>query len=76
MVKNTWWLNYLSETNSSDQYSDIIVSSGIAKIHRLKKYMAIWVVGRDIFFNNFRKRPGYYCYLMKTLLIGHFLDTP
>jgi hypothetical protein len=43
-----------------------------AKIHRLKKYMAILVVGRDIFFKIFRKRPGYYCYLMKTLLIGHF----
>jgi len=43
-----------------------------SKIHHLKKDMDILVVGRDIFFKNFRKRPGHYCCLMKTLLIGHF----
>jgi len=36
----------------------------VTKIHRLKKDMDIFVVGRDVFFKNFRKRPGYYCYLM------------
>ena len=37
------------------QYCQIIKE---AKIHRLKKYMDILVVGRDIVFKNFRKRSG------------------